>query len=109
MPRKESAQFVQRKAGVSGSRPDNNQNGAISYLYSEAYAGLARKPKKKEAVVRQRLLLAGRFVLDLALISLAFVLAYFIRYVLQWGADVLEQNQVALSDYLPILFGYCAI
>jgi exopolysaccharide biosynthesis polyprenyl glycosylphosphotransferase len=55
------------------------------------------------------MLLAGRFLLDLALIALAFVLAYVVRYVFQWGADVLEQNQVPLGDYLPIMLGYCAI
>ncbi|NWJ97895.1 MAG: sugar transferase [Chloroflexi bacterium] len=59
--------------------------------------------------MQQRISLITRFGVDLILISVAFVLAYLIRYVLQWGADVLEQNQVPLGDYLPIMLGYSAI
>lgn len=112
MPHKDSARLLEAEAVGVATRhqPGRNYNGATSYLYSEALSELARKPQKKQrAVMRVRLFLAGRFVIDLALIAIAFVLAYVIRYLFQWGADVLEQNQVSLSDYVPIMLGYCAI
>lgn len=48
---------------------------------------------------KNRLGLVARFVLDLALINAAFVLAYFIRYGLEIGAEIQESNHVPLSDY----------
>ena len=54
-----------------------------------------RQPRRS----RRPLSLLARFILDLALINSAFIIAYFIRYALQLGAEISEENQVALSNY----------
>ncbi len=51
----------------------------------------------------------GRLALDLFLIGSAFVLSYFTRYGLMLGADISEQNQVPLSNYLGVLAGFVVI
>ncbi len=83
---------------------------ARNCLQSETFSGPAQKSKKKsQAILQRRLGLLARFASDLALIVAAFMLAYFVRYILQFGRDVLEQNQVALEDYMPIMLSYCTI
>jgi exopolysaccharide biosynthesis polyprenyl glycosylphosphotransferase len=57
------------------------------------------KSPQQPGFLNRRLSLVSRFILDLALINAAFVLAYFMRYGLQLGAEVSESNQVPLSDY----------
>jgi exopolysaccharide biosynthesis polyprenyl glycosylphosphotransferase len=57
------------------------------------------RPPKQTAGVNRRLGLLARFILDLVLINAVFILAYFIRYGLQLGAEVSESNQVPLTDY----------
>lgn len=60
---------------------------------------LSPRTPKKPSGANHRLGVVARFILDLALINAAFILAYFIRYGLQFGAEVSESNQVPLSDY----------
>src|SRR5690242_15336730 len=106
MPHKDSPRLLEVEIVGAAARhkPGHSYNGATSYLYNEALSELARKPQKKPpAIMQHRLSLAARFVVDLGLICIAFILAYVIRYVFQWGADVLEQNQVSLGDYVPIM------
>ena len=58
---------------------------------------------------RRPLSILARCVLDLALINVAFVLAYVMRYALQLGAEISEQNQVPLSDYWWSQLGFVII
>jgi len=105
---KESARLFEAESlhPVSPSRPE----GAACHLPDEVFAGLRpRRSKKSQASTQRRVLLLARSLLDLALISLAFILAYVVRYVLQLGADVLEQNQVPLLEYVPTMLAYVAI
>ena len=51
-----------------------------------------RRPQRSAGLI-------ARVLLDLVLISSAFILAYFVRYALQLGAGVADENQVPLGDY----------
>lgn len=69
-------------------------------LLSKAIFDSYQVPSKfEEEQRRNRWKLLGRFLLDLALINLVFILAYLTRYQLQVGAEVLEENQVPLGRY----------
>ncbi len=76
---------------------DNFSNGSNSHF---------RPPKNR---LNPRLKLVARFAIDLVLISLTFITAYFIRYALQLGAEVSEENQVPLSAYTWSLVGFVLI
>lgn len=49
-----------------------------------------------------RMLLAGQVLLDIIVINLGFLTAYWARYELQLGREVAVQNFVPWSSYLPI-------
>ncbi len=61
-----------------------------------------RKPQQSVGLIL-------RFILDLGLISLAFILAYLVRYALQLGTEVSEENQVPLANYGWSLLGFTLI
>lgn len=67
---------------------------------------LKNKSKKR---LKSASLLIGRFLLDLACINLAFVLAFLLRYNLQIGSEVLDENQAGLADYSLIELGFSVI
>lgn len=77
-----------------------------STTYSLPNQPLKNKSKKR---LQAALLLIGRFVLDLACINLAFVLAFLLRYNLEIGSEVLDKNQAALGDYALIELGFSVI
>lgn len=56
-----------------------------------------------------RLAVLGRFVLDFAVVNLAFILAYLLRYYLQVGSEVLDQYQASLYDYLTVEIGFSLV
>jgi exopolysaccharide biosynthesis polyprenyl glycosylphosphotransferase len=57
-------------------------------------------PRRQAGLFNRRLRLAARFVIDLLLLNATFIIAYFIRYTLQLGAEVLDIFQVPLSAFL---------
>lgn len=67
------------------------------------------KNHKPQATPKNRLRLGGRFILDLVLINAAFILAYFVRYGLEVGAEILEFNHVPLSDYFGSMATFSVI
>jgi exopolysaccharide biosynthesis polyprenyl glycosylphosphotransferase len=50
----------------------------------------------------RRLRLALEMLIDVVLIQLGFVLAYWIRYELQWPFPVAAENYIPFADYLPM-------
>jgi len=66
----------------------------------------AKLNQNKSTVSRERLFYALRLVMDTLLILLAFGLAYFVRYVLQIGVEVLEEYQVPFTNYISIELAY---
>ncbi|HEX2909691.1 MAG TPA: sugar transferase [Chloroflexia bacterium] len=74
--------------------------------FSDRYNRHNRNPENNP---KQRLSLLGRFALDLALITLSFIIAYFIRYGLQLGKEVFEENQVPVSQYFSSMVGFILI
>ena len=67
------------------------------------------KIQRRQAAPKNRLRLVARFILDLALINAAFILAYFIRYGLEVGAEIQESNHVPLSDYFGSMVTFSVI
>jgi exopolysaccharide biosynthesis polyprenyl glycosylphosphotransferase len=59
--------------------------------------------------VKYNLLLLGRFAIDFAVLNLAFVIAFVLRYNLQIGAEVPERNQAYLNDYLGLELAFSTI
>ncbi len=57
----------------------------------------------------RQLILWGRMALDIALICAVFILAYIMRYSLQIGSEVLESNQVPLSEYYGSMAAFAGI
>ncbi len=111
-PRKETSRLLEVEPKKTTSHPAKGPGGKKinPNLQAETFPRLARTSKvKRDQITRRRLRLACQFLLDIALIFTSFIAAYFIRYVLQLGADVLDQNQVPLNDYSSTLVAYCAI
>lgn len=92
------------------SQAQAHQRPAITPTLKNIQDYMPKLPTQPESAQQRwrNLTLVGRFVLDVAAINLAFVLAYALRYVL-FGADVQERNQATLNDYLPVELGFSII
>jgi exopolysaccharide biosynthesis polyprenyl glycosylphosphotransferase len=80
-------------------QPERQTNGSIP----------SPNPRQEATLRNQRLNLALRLIIDLLLINATFIVAYLIRYNLQWGAEVSEENHVPLSAYIGGQIAYVGI
>jgi len=108
------SQLEYGQAADSGSMPPvtkKPKNTAKNFVKAQTHSAksAAMNDSKRVARNRARFSYALRLLLDTFLIILAFALAYIIRYWLQIGKEVLEENQVAFSEYLPTVSAFTFI
>lgn len=77
--------------------------------WADYVPGAYSRPRPAASQTRRRLGLLGRGLVDLGLLAGAFMVAYWLRYALQWGAEVSEENQVSLSQYFPSMAAFVVI